>query len=235
MSKALQHAPGTDTEDGLRIPAREIEAAVCNRVAEALDDPWALLTRAGLAPEPDQIGAALANAEKLALAVRRKEYALMRGLVTCVTVTPRSLEIALSADHLAKALRLMDMTQSEETIILNSQVRLTKTGRAMRLVHSNGRAATAGTPDPNLVKLLALARRWSIALATGQTDMATIARTEKVSDSWVTRVVRLSFLAPEIVDAILEGTQPERLTATTIVGIELPFDWSEQVKLLLAA
>ncbi len=235
VSRALQHDPGADTKDGMRIPAREIEAAVCIRVAEALDDPWALLSSAGLVLEADLIRPALASAEKLAVAARRKEYALMRSLVTCVTVTRRSLEITLSAGHLAKALRLMDMTQSEGTITLNSQVRLTKTGLAMRLVHSNGRAATAGTPDPNLIKLLALARRWSIALAPGHTEMATIASTEKVSDSWISRVVRLSFLAPEIVDAILEGTQPERLTATGIVGVELPLDWSQQVELLLTA
>jgi len=235
VSKALQHDPGAEIDNGMRIPAREIEAAVCNRVAEALDDPWALLSNAGLSLEADQIHPALANAQKLAVVARRKEHTLMRGLLINVTVTARSLLITLSTEHLTKALRLIGATPSEATIELTSSVRLTKTGLAMRLVHDNGRAATAGTPDPNLVSLLALAHRWSVALATGQINMATIARTEKVSDSWVSRVMRLSFLAPQIVDAILDGTQPARLTASTIVGIELPLDWNQQVELLLSA
>ena len=136
---------------------------------------------------------------------------------------------------MAKALRLAIPTDAPPTITLNSNVRLTRTGLAVRLVHSNGRAATAGTPDPALVKLLVQARQWWAKLATGETDIATISRTEGVNSSWVSRVVRLNFLAPQIVDAILDGTQPAALTATTLVSADLALDWSQQIETLLSA
>ena len=234
VSKALQYEPGADA-GGMRIPAREIEAAVANCVAEALDDPLTLLSKAGIALDSDVIRPALANAEKLATAARRREYTLMRSLVTKVVTTPSSLEIEVSSKQLAKALRLMEAPPSGESVTLISQVRLSKTGTALRLVQDNGRAATAGAADPSLIKLLGQARRWSMAIATGETDAATIARTEKISDSLVSRVVRLSFLAPQIIDAILEGTQPERLTSSKILNRELPLDWDDQVELLLTA
>lgn len=66
----------------------------------------------------------------------------------------------------------------------------------MRLVHTDGRAATTGMPYPGLVKLILQARTWRARLATGETDMTTIARTEGINDSWVSRVVRPNFLAP---------------------------------------
>ena len=54
----------------MRIPAREIEAAVVNRLAEALDDPLALMADIGIALEVDEVRATLAKAEKLGTAVR---------------------------------------------------------------------------------------------------------------------------------------------------------------------
>ena len=235
VSRALQHDPDADMEDGMRIPAREIEAAVVNRIAEALDDPLALMAETGIALEVDEVRTTLVKADKLAAAVLKKEHALVRGLITSITVSSRAIDIELSTEQLAKVLRLTFPTDASPTITLTSQVQLTRTGLAVRLVHTNGRAATAGTPDPALVKLLVQARQWWSKLATGEIDMATISRTEGVNSSWVSRVVRLNFLAPQIVDAILDGTQPAALTATTLVGTDLALDWNLQIKTLLAA
>jgi len=58
---------------------------------------------------------------------------------------------------------------------------------------------------------------------------ATIAHQEKVNDSWVSRIVRLNFLAPAIVEAILAGTQPASVSATSLRTASLPIDWDEQV------
>lgn len=62
-------------------------------------------------------------------------------------------------------------------------------------------------------------------------DIASIAREEKVNDSWVSRLVRLNFLAPAIVEAILAGTQPASVSATSLRTASLPIDWDEQIVL----
>ena len=235
VSKALQHDPDADNTEGMRIPAKEIEAAVVNRMAESFDDPLALVSSIGIPLEVNDIRSILAKAEKLAGDVRNKDYAVVRSLLAKITVGPRAIDIEVRTEQLAKALRLSLPADASSTIELTSQVRLTRTGLAVRLIHNNGRAATAGTPDSALVNLLVLARRWWARLATGETDIATLARTEGVNDSWVTRVVRLNFLAPQIVDAILEGTQPAALNATTLVSVEIPLDWNLQIDALIAA
>lgn len=235
VSKALQHDPDADNADGMRIPAKEIEAAVVNRLAESLDDPLALISSIGIPLEVDDIRSNMAKAEKLASDVRNRDYAVVRGIIAKITVGPRAIDIELRTEQLAKSLRLSLPADASATITLTSQVRLTRTGRAVRLIHTNGRAATAGTPDPALVNLLMIARRWWARLATGETDIATLARSEGVNDSWVTRVVRLNFLAPKIINAILEGAQPAALNPSALVSTELSLDWNLQRDAMIAA
>jgi hypothetical protein len=52
---------------------------------------------------------------------------------------------------------------------------------------------------------------------------------------WISRVLRLNFVAPQIVDAILDGTQPASLTASTLLAAEVPLDWHLQEDTMLAA
>jgi hypothetical protein len=79
-------------------------------------------------------------------------------------------------------------------------------------------------PDPGFVELLRKGRSWWQQLQTGTIDIATIARDEQINDSWVSRLVRLSFLAPAIVEAILAGTLPASVNATSLRTANLPID-----------
>jgi len=230
VSRSLQHAPGTAHPDTIRIPAREIEAAVISRIRQALDDPLTLLTAGGFPLEADRLPSILHYAQQLADAVIRKDRNVVRGLISRVTVSPRDLMIEISAAALAEQLGIdKTVVPGSSTISLTSAVRLTRTGRAMQLVHHNGQAATAGTPDPGLVQLLVKARGWWAQLSAGDIDIATIARNEKVSDSWVSRVIRMNFLAPAIAEAILAGTQPVSINAASLRSANLPIDWTEQL------
>ena len=112
---------------------------------------------------------------------------------------------------------------------LVSNARLTRTGMAVRLVHSNGQLASPCPADPGLVQLLLRARAWWARLATGDIDIATIAREENVNDSWVSRVVRLNFLAPSIIEAIVSGTQPASINATSLRSADIPSGWDDQL------
>ena len=67
--------------------------------------------------------------------------------------------------------------------------------------------------DITLIKALARAFRWRRMLETGRFGtLAELAAAEKINASYVSRVLRLTLLPPAIVDAILEGTQPEGMT-----------------------
>ena len=85
-------------------------------------------------------------------------------------------------------------------------------------------------PDARLIKLLIRARRFNATLLDGDgVPFAALAKREGVSPSYFTRLVRLSYLAPDITEAILDGRQPADLTADKLLAhSRLPLGWHEQ-------
>ena len=89
----------------------------------------------------------------------------------------------MSSDAIAAALAMPLPGEPNTTFKLDVPVRLTGTGRAMRLVHTDGRAVTASKPDPSLIKLLVEARAWWAELAKGKVGITTLAQSEGVTAS----------------------------------------------------
>lgn len=86
------------------------------------------------------------------------------------------------------------------------------------------------------MNLLLTARRWWKRLESGSSTIAQLAREERIIDSWITKVVRLNFLAPDLVGAILTGTQPSAVIANNVTRFgTLPTAWSEQLRLFAAS
>jgi site-specific DNA recombinase len=139
-----------------------------------------------------------------------------------------AISIELSVSSLCNAFAIEPQANAPATLTITASVRLTRTGRAIRLVQRDGRPATQGKPDTGLIELLRKGKSSWQQLQTGEIDIATIARNEKVNDSWVSRLVRLNFLAPPIVEAILAGTQPATVTAASLRSADLPIDWNQQ-------
>jgi hypothetical protein len=82
--------------------------------------------------------------------------------------------------------------------------------------------------DTTLTKALARAWRWQKLLDDGvHGSLAEIANKERINRSYLSRTIRLSLLAPDIVEAILDGRQPATLR---LADLETPFpvDWQEQ-------
>jgi hypothetical protein len=102
----------------------------------------------------------------------------------------------------------------------------------MRLVIESDRPLPAKA-DPTLLKEIIRAHRCFDALRTGNTSIAELAKREGVDDRYVSCVLPLAFLAPEIVEAIIQGTQPTDLNATKLVRrIDLALDWDAQKRQL---
>jgi hypothetical protein len=82
--------------------------------------------------------------------------------------------------------------------------------------------------DSALLKALARGFRWRKLLEAG--DFATIeeiAETENINASYVSRVLRMTLLAPEVVEAILAGRQPQGLTMAKAMQ-PFPWEWRRQ-------
>ena len=79
-----------------------------------------------------------------------------------------------------------------------------------------------------MVKALARAFRWKRMLEAGEfTTLNELAEHEKIAPSYMTRVLRLSLLAPDIIEAILDGRQGPDVTLKRMLD-PFPAPWAEQ-------
>jgi hypothetical protein len=112
-----------------------------------------------------------------------------------------------------------------------------RAGRKM-IISPDGMAMMAGTRtpadiavtrgDPALVKALARAFRWKRMLQDGRYGSITeLATAEKINESYLSRVLRLTLLAPDMVEAILDGRQPPEMTLPVLMEV-FPVEWWQQ-------
>ena len=152
----------------------------------------------------------------------------VRGLIGQVSVSPRGFEIFVPVELLATTLGIATLADEGTSITFDIPARLTRTGRSVRLVHSDGRSTAERKPDPTLLRLLVKARRWWSELAKGEVDIKTLASAEGVTPSYMTRIVRLAFLAPDTVEAILTGRQAATIDGKRLAESEIAIDWKLQ-------
>jgi hypothetical protein len=85
-----------------------------------------------------------------------------------------------------------------------------------------------------MVKALARAHRWERMLESGKHRSITeLAESEKITGSYLSRILRLPLLAPDIVEAILDGRQPKGLKLASLLR-GMPVAWEEQRQALCA-
>src|SRR5512132_2070473 len=89
-------------------------------------------------------------------------------------------------------------------------------------------------PDETIIRALGRAHRWKRLLEHGKYRSAgELAEAEKIARSFVNRLLRLTLLAPEIVEAILDGRQPKGLQLEKLTDV-IPSEWEKQRKALLS-
>jgi hypothetical protein len=82
--------------------------------------------------------------------------------------------------------------------------------------------------DNTMIKLIARGYRWHRLLSSGAyTSIDELAAAEKIDGSYVSQVLRLAYLSPTIVEAILAVRYPPQLTAKDLLK-PIPMDWREQ-------
>jgi hypothetical protein len=123
-------------------------------------------------------------------------------------------------------------TPIPDTVTLHLPFRIVRRGGRKEMQLPEG-AAQSRRIDNTLVKALARAFRWKRMLETGEfATIADLAEREGIAAPYLTRTMRLAQLAPDLVEAILDGRQPRDLTLEAMRG-QIPEEWSKQVEALL--
>ena len=117
-----------------------------------------------------------------------------------------------------------------DAIVVRIPVRFyRRNGRQMVLTHGeNGQAAPERETNGSLVSALAKAYRWQEQLESGEyASLEDLAAANGVDRTYVGRMLRLTSLAPTIVEAIVNGDEPEGISLARLRE-KLPVVWAEQ-------
>ena len=232
VSKALQHEPGPN-QPGLRIPAMELEKVICEHLAAETRKPLNLVAAAGLQPSPEQMANVVHDASQLAERLAKRDRIVVRQLVEQVRIGGDTITVEIDAAALAAALHLNGPASAPGRFSAVIAASLRRSGSGLRLVQDDGRRAGSAEPQEHLIRLFHRAQSWWEAMNREAMTIADLARKQGVTRSYASRLIRLNFLAPAIVEAIVSGTQPVSLDAKTLLNLpDLPLDWTAQRALL---
>ncbi len=210
-----------------RIPAADLEAIVQQCICTKLSDKSAILDASGssnIAECKNLIEQATDLARHWLTLPASDRRAMLHARVDRIDVRRQTLDIAVRPSMIVDVVRSasnfaqLAVSTDSSTTVPSIPAEVRRTGMEIRLLVQGTVAAESWTPDRNLLRFIGQARRFHDMVINGQgTSITDLARETGVTPSWFTRVLRLSFLAPEISKAILQGRQPVTLTAKTLM------------------
>ncbi len=222
----------------LRLAANEIEDVVTNGLESILRSAEGIRHAAGL-PElassefgqvetaRDQLGVELKNP--------RGAYPRIRELIQRIDIDDDVVHIDIDRAALAEACNLDPSRAQQGPYRLSVPARLRRLGIERRFIIEGDEVEPVNQPDASLIKAILLARRWwRLWIHSEGKSLKQISREEGVNDRYISQLLPLAFLAPDLTHMILEGRQPPDLTPERLIkNTKLPVDWAAQRELLI--
>ena len=234
---------GAKAASGLtRIPARDIEDIVCHRLQSLLNSPEQLLEATGARSADAAVCKSLITAAKQLTKVwlaksltEQREF--LQNVIRRIVVCEAELQITIGQSALQAALLSQPSTINgsgiQDVFTLTINAKLKRCGWEVRLVIPSGSGnEISKRPSLPLIKAVARVHRWPEKIAHGGLgERHSNTLFPKASQRYIRCVLPLAFLAPDIVEAILDGRQPADLNVQKMLR-NLPLSWAEQRKQL---
>lgn len=240
-------ANSSEQTKAIRLPAYDVEKQVSLRLQSFLRSPNEVIKSLAL-PEDDPettqrlIRAARRKAEEWSTASPATLRDFVRKVVRRVLVHPNTIDLETSKSELRAVLtndqrgasdrpQLQQEASSDELVRLTADARLKRCGGEVRLVLSP-ESARAEIVTP-IVKNIVRAHKWREGvLRCGTSNQTSTGNPIGLKGEYLRRVLGCAFLAPDIIEAILDGHQPADLTVKKLSRRRLPLNWAEQRKQL---
>jgi site-specific DNA recombinase len=216
---------GTPARAGLRLPAIMIDELLRTRLQSFLRDKAQislLLRETRCRPAEIGSGLSIARAQADSLTSGSPVAHNFANLLARVTVNYTSLKISIKRDRLLAILTEKSVTQSQDNgsdndadnvIALEMPIPGVAGGGSGKLVFED---QNAKTPDAVVVKAIARASIWFEQLTTGKAQsMAEIAVRENITDNYVSNLIHLAWLSPDLIGRVLEGDSEATALART--------------------
>jgi hypothetical protein len=205
---------------GWRLRADMLEQLLSEIVGARLSEA---LTQFRLAPElqPHELVAAKTRLEKL-------DKKAMLDLITRVDLSETKAIIQIDVEKVANLIQIstnkldLDYLRVEEPVVLRKR--------------TNGSKLTwvgyKGEPNHALIRAIVTAQAWVDEIKAGR-SMSDIMQANQIPEGMIWKRIRLTFLSPKILHAIVEGTTNRDLSIKMLTKHDLPVEWSEQEALFL--
>ncbi len=247
VSPALIRGTRRQTPRGRRVPAGDLERLIEERLTKFLATGAEVF--GAIEPMVGEVNdCADVTARAAGLAQRWPDLdpverrAILTTLIDRIDLMRETVEIRILPGRLPAILRAEDRQRdlkhkpdiNEPTITFTVPARLKRAGKETRLLVDGPGGSGRRQPDHSLHRLLARAYRYNdmVMRSAGKT-MGQLAADAGVGGSYFTRILRLSFLAPAVVKAILHDRHPIELTAKRLASqLRFPIAWDEQRALL---
>jgi site-specific DNA recombinase len=245
VSRTVIQNPAGQQSGPTRLPAHEIESRVTERLQAFLrSDAQVFDELSATSESPAVLHQLVAGAKKLAASVSSLPAEDLRDLLACilqrVIIQESSIEMMIKKSNLRELLEhgdriiaasLVSAPKSPEpadVICLSIEATRKRYGGEIHLVVPPNSIAAVRHPRPALIKALARSHAWYEKVLEGKVaDMRSLAREIGLTPHYVRNVFACAFLAPDIVEAILEGRQPLTLKFEHLYK-NVPLSWAEQ-------
>jgi hypothetical protein len=177
----------------------------------------------------------IAKASREYLTSQEKVRGDLRSIVTRIIAQEKKIELLLSRRALAKAfLPAQDTEESDgtgtlfdDTVVLLADAQLKRCGGEVRLLLADTDLSRP-RPVTSLVRAVARANDWMDRILKGEIpNQRALSRETGFDERYISRIIPLAFLAPDITEAILEGRQLPGLTLGKCV-VDVPSEWGLQ-------
>ncbi len=228
-----------------RLPAHEIESRVTERLQAFLKSDAEIFDGLRVLGDcPARLEPLVAAAKKLAAKLPSLPSDDLRDLLASflqsVIIQETSIQVPIRRTDLRELLekgdeviaaKLVGMRRSvdaSDIICLTVEAKLKRFGGEVHLVVPPSSSMTIRHPKTSLIKAVARGHAWYEKVLEGKVyDMRSLARETGLTPHYVRNVFACAFLAPDIVEAILEGRQPLTLKFEHLYK-HIPLDWADQ-------
>jgi site-specific DNA recombinase len=241
---AIKNPPG-QCDGPTRVPAHELESRITERLLAFLKSDADVFDRLGAEDERPAISRYLvAAAKKLAARLpslpSNDLHDLLAVFLLRIVIQENNVEVMIDRKELRQLLEngskviASNLSGARKPVDVNDMIVLTieakrkRCGGEVHLVVPPNSIDSARHPKPALIKALARASGWYEKVVRGEAvDMRSQAQHAGLTERYVGKVFGCALLAPDIIESILEGRQPEDLTFKKLCQ-DVPLSWVEQ-------
>lgn len=234
VSQAVIKNGGKGRAAPMRLPASEIEDLVMSQLTDLVQSPQRMMDiLSSSSSEVGEIRQSMEAIQRFAAGSPEKIQLVLKSAVVRIIVNDEMVEVEISKELLRREILGQESDTPEpaggaDTLTLKADAKLQRCGGEVRFLLPPDSDQGKRHSVPSLIRAVARAHEWVGRILRGDsTNQRSIAEETGLDERYVSRIIPLAFLSPDLTEAILEGTHSPPISLESFDG-KFPVDWTEQ-------